>query len=148
MLPFKLGCFLINNYYFFIITLHNSSYSTELKFPCPMMGHKHEVSKYTEFFELSPEDRWEKLEKGKICFSYLKPRGVCKLRICVNHPKVPKVMKCTQCALWAESKGMAPFSIFFCKRKGTWRMRAPLSELKSALEKYIGKRLRIKTCCL
>ena len=100
------------------------------------MGHKHKVSKCKEFFDLSPEDRWEKLEKGGMCFSCLKPRGVCKLRKCVNHPKVPKVLKC---ALWAESKGLALFSIFFCKRKKHGESRAPPSELKISLEKYIGK---------
>ena len=30
---------------------------TELQFPCPMTGHKHEVSKCKEFFDLSPKDR-------------------------------------------------------------------------------------------
>ena len=115
---------------------------TELKFPCPMNGHKHEVSKCKEFFYLSPEDRWEKLEKGRMCFSCLKPRGVCKLRKCVNHPKVPKVLKWAQYALWAESKGLAPFSIFFCKRKEYGESRATPSELKIALEKYIGKLAR------
>ena len=39
----------------------------------------------------------------------------------------------------AESKGLAPFSIFFCKQKKHGDSRAPFSELKSALEKYIGK---------
>ena len=70
----------------------------ELKFPCPITGHKHKVSKCTEFYDLSLENRWEKLEKGRMCFSFLKPRGVCKLRKCVNHPKFPKALKCPQCA--------------------------------------------------
>ena len=34
---------------------------------------------------------------------------------------------------------MAPFSIFFCKRKEHGDSRAPLNDLENALEKYIGK---------
>ena len=81
----------------------------------------------------------EKLEKGRMFFFCLEPRGACKLRICVNHTKVPKALKGTHCASWAESKSLAPFSIFFCKRKEHGESRASPSEIKSALEKYIGK---------
>ena len=76
--------------------------SSNLKFPCSMMGHKHEVRKCKEFFDMSPTDRWEKLEKGRMCFSCLEPTEACKLKICVNHFKVPKALKCTQCASWEE----------------------------------------------
>ena len=37
------------------------------------------------------------------------------------------------------NKGLAPFSIFFCQRKDHGDSRAPPSELKSTLGKYIGK---------
>ena len=104
-----------------------------------MAEHRHEVSKCVEFFYLSPVDRWKQIENGRMCFSCLKPEKVCKSRKCTNYPSVPKVLKCADCALWAESKGLAPFSIFFCKRKEQGDSRAPLIELKSALEKYIGK---------
>ena len=79
------------------------------------MGHKHEVRKSKNFFYMSPRDRREKLEKGRMCFSCLEPRGVCKLRSCVNHFNVPKALKCAQCALWAESKSLAPLSNFFVR---------------------------------
>ena len=91
--------------------------STELKFSCPITGHKQEVSKCKEFFDMSPEDRWEKLKKGRMCFSCLKPRGVCKLRKCVNHPKVSKALKCTQCASWRESKGLARIAFSFVNKR-------------------------------
>ena len=90
-----------------------------LKFPCPMADYKHEVSKCTEFFALSPVDRWEQIYNGKMCFSCLKSKTVCKSRKCINHPNVPKALKCTLCASWVESKGLASFSIFFVN-KGTW----------------------------
>ena len=74
-----------------------------------------------------------------MCFSCLKPKGACKQRICINHSKLPKALKCPQGALWEESKSLAPISIFFCKQREHGESRASLSEIKSALEKYIGK---------
>ena len=82
---------------------------------------------------MSPKDRWEKLEKGRICFSCLEPRGTC-----ANHSKVPKDLKCVQCALWGEPKILALFRIF-CKRKEHGESRVSPSEIRGALEKYIGK---------
>ena len=37
-----------------------------LKFPCPLGSHKHEVSTCSELYNLTPLDRWEKIEKGRI----------------------------------------------------------------------------------
>ena len=51
---------------------------SEPKFPCPLTGHKHEMRKCKEFFYMSPRDRWEKSEKGRMCFSSLKPKTICK----------------------------------------------------------------------
>ena len=49
-----------------------------LKFPCPVGNHKHEVSTCPDFFNFSPMDRWEKIEKRRMCYSCLKPKNVCK----------------------------------------------------------------------
>ena len=40
-----------------------------VKFACPFTNHKHEVSTCAEFFSLIPLERWEKIEKGRTCFS-------------------------------------------------------------------------------
>ena len=88
---------------------------------------------------MSPRDRWEKLQKDRICFSCLEPRGTCKPRICANYSKVRKNLKCAPCAISAEPKNLAPFSIFFCKRKEHGELRASPREIKDALETYIGK---------
>ena len=64
-----------------------------------------------------------------MCFSCLKPSNSC----------VPEVLKCADCASWVVSKGLAPFSIFFCKQKEHGESRALLVELKTELEKYLGK---------
>ena len=74
-----------------------------------------------------------------MCFSCLKQNNICKSRRCTNDTSVPEVLKCAVCASWAGSKGLAPFSIFFCKRKEYGASRAPLAELKRGLERYIGK---------
>ena len=39
--------------------------SSSMKFPCPINGHEHEVSQCLDFFKLSPDDRWNSLEKGR-----------------------------------------------------------------------------------
>ena len=88
---------------------------------------------------MSPKDRWEKLGKGRMCFSCLNPRGACNLRSCVNHINVPTILKCSQCASWSEPNNLAPFSIFFCKRKEHGEFRASPNEIKEALDDYIGK---------
>ena len=51
---------------------------TKLKFLCPVVHHDHEVKKCKEFFDMSPRERWEKLEKNRMCFSCLGPRKACK----------------------------------------------------------------------
>ena len=81
------------------------------KFPCPMATNKHEVSKCVEFAP-SPLDRWEQIDKGRMCFSCLKPKTIYKSRKCTSYGNVPKVLKWAVCASWVESKGLA--------HRGTW----------------------------
>ena len=83
-----------------------------------------------QLHNLSPLDRWEKIEKGRMCFSCLKPRSICKTRNCNNVASVSEILKCTFCASWVVSKRLAPFSIFFCKQKQHGDSRAPLADLK------------------
>ena len=69
-----------------------------LKFPCPFDTCKHEVSKCSEFFNLTPLDRWEKIEKIRMCYSCLKPKTVGKGKKCNNVGSVPEVFKmCSLC---------------------------------------------------
>ena len=74
-----------------------------------------------------------------MCYSCLKPKTICKGRKCHHVSSVPEVLKCAICASWAESKGLALFSIFFCKQKQNGDSRAQLTDLQKELEKYIGK---------
>ena len=45
------------------------------KFPCPLQNHDHKIASCTEFFTLTPKDRWFKISKGRICYTCLKPKG-------------------------------------------------------------------------
>ena len=69
-----------------------------LKFPCPVGNHKHEVSTCPDFFNFSPMDRWKKIEPGRMCYTCLKPKNVCKSRKCDNIASIPEVLKCAICA--------------------------------------------------
>ena len=82
-----------------------------------MAEYKHEISKCAECFALSPLDRWEHMYMGRMCFSCLKPKTICKSRNCTGYENVPNVLNCAICASWAESKGLASFSIFFVNEK-------------------------------
>ena len=72
-----------------------------LRFPCRLVDHIHEMSKCTEFFNLTPLDRWEQIEKFRMSYSCLKRKTVCKGKKCLNVNGVPEVLKCVVCAFWA-----------------------------------------------
>ena len=88
-------------------------YQAGLKFPCPLSNHQHEMSTCAELFSLSPGDRWNKMEKGKICYACLAPKDVCINRRCSFEAKVPESLKCQGCASWAQPKNLAPLSVLF-----------------------------------
>ena len=115
------------------------SYPQSLKYPCPIANHKHEITTCAEYFAYSPAERWAKIDKGRICYCCLKPKSICQSRRCSNEATVPEVLKCLVCAEWAATNGMAPVSIFYCKRREHGQTRAPISEIKASLEKYLGK---------
>ena len=114
-------------------------YRAGLNFPCPLSNHQHEMSMCAEFFSLSPGDRWNKMEKGQICYSCMAPKDVCVNRRCSFEAKIPETLKCQGCAVWAQPKNLAPLSVFFCRRKEHAVMRAPFNEMKKDLEQYLGK---------
>ena len=114
-------------------------YRADLKFPCPLSNHQHEMSTCAEFFSLSPGDRLNKMEKGRICYSCMAPKDVCVNRRCSFEAKIPESLKCQGCAVWAQPKNLAPLSVFFCRKKEHATLRAPFNEMKRDLEQYLGK---------
>ena len=80
----------LDNLYKFDTWLAKSGkwWDQNLKFPCPIEAHRHELFQCPSFMGMSPKERHEKL-KGRICRTYLKPGGVCmKGKKCGS--KVPK----------------------------------------------------------
>ena len=69
-------------------------YLPNLRFPCPLAGHSHEVSTCEEFFSFNPTERWNKMDKGKLCYTCLSPKDVCVNRRCELSEKVPETLKC------------------------------------------------------
>ena len=121
-------------------SFHNKKwYSPNLKFPCPIGKHQHELNTCAEFFAMNPVERWNKMDKGKICYSCLAPKDVCTTRRCSRESRVPESLKCHGCAPWASSKNLAPFSILFCRNKEHAGLRADFKDIKRDLEKYMGK---------
>ena len=51
---------------------------SNMKFPCPINGHKHEMTSCSEFFAMSPKERWSGIERRRFCYTCLKPKTVCK----------------------------------------------------------------------
>ena len=76
-----------------------------LKFSCPLGNHKHKGSTCAVFSNLTPLDRWKKIEKGRMCYSCLKPKTVYKGRKCNNVSSIPEVLKCAICAPFDSETG-------------------------------------------
>ena len=90
------------------------------KFPCPLQNHDHEIAACPEFLILTPKDGWNKIPKGRIYYTCLKPKGtnsVCKTRRCNEEKTIPQVLLCPACTPWAAAKGWASFSILMCRKK-------------------------------
>ena len=122
------------------VSFHNKHwFDPALKFPCPIGNHKHELNNCAEFFAYNPIERWNKMEKGKVCYTCLKPKISCNSKRCSNEAAVPENLKCKECSNWASKQGLAGFNILFCKNKEHVSSRAAFSLLKKDMEKYIGK---------
>ena len=110
-----------------------------LKFPCPLGTHKHELSKCSEFLQMSPDDRWNKIERRRICFTCIQPKSVCNGKRCIVQESVPIGLLCKGCELDAVAKGWAPLNILLCRKKEHAQLRAPWGDIRKDLEKYFGK---------
>ena len=66
--------------------------SLKMKFPCALEGHEHEVSQCLDFFRLSPDERWKNVGRIRVCYTCLRPRLVCKEKVCSCYEKVPEVL--------------------------------------------------------
>ena len=124
----------------FATSYHNTKwYQAGLKFPCPLRNHQHEVNTCAEFFSFSPAERWSKMERGKICYTCIRPKDQCSTKKCTLDTKTPETLKCQGCAPWAQANKLAPLNILFCRKREHASLRASFPEMKKDLEKYLGK---------
>ena len=85
-------------------------YQPGLKFPCPVKRHNHEIADCKDFLSMSPEHRWNDIEKYRFCFTCLstclKPRDICMGRPCTFQSSVSEILICQSCALISQSKNL------------------------------------------
>ena len=114
-------------------------FNSNWRFPCPLGGHDHELASCKEFLSLSPAEKISRVEKGRICYTCLKPRGPCKGRNCSRQDNIPQELICPGCRSYAQAKGYSPLSILVCNRAQHAELRAPYNEIRSKFEEYFGK---------
>lgn len=111
----------------------------DLKFPCPMKGHEHELSTCAEFFQQTPtQRRLEPKRTGRrICWCCLRPTAVCK-KSCVGNVAISQVLQCPGCAEIAGKTGnMAPLTVFFCSKPEHDKLKPNAGVLCKELKKYL-----------
>ena len=114
-------------------------YAPNARFPCPLDGHKHEMSECVNFLSMTPSERWEKTKKNRICYACLRPKLVCVGRTCTFTATVPETLVCQGCVDFAKLNGWAPFSILMCKKGAHEALRVKYGDVKKQLDKYLGK---------
>ena len=83
-----------------------------LKFPCPMENHNHELGTCESFLSIEGSARL-KHSKRKLCFTCLGPWSRCFPK-CTNSAKVPKELLCRECLDNSKSSLKDPFSVLLC----------------------------------
>ena len=114
---------------------------SNMKFPCPINGHKHEMTSCSEFFAMSPKERWSGIERRRFCYTCLKPKTVCKNNRCSFEKKVNKLLLCPGCEESAQRNNWSPLNILMCRRREHTALRAPFEEIKTAFKKYFETKL-------
>ena len=115
-------------------------YQPGLRFPCPLKRHNHEMSDCKEFLAMHPKDRWEELDRFKICLTCLRPGDVCPTRPCTHYTSVPENLICQPCGVQAESRTppLSPLNILLCRKKAHASSRAPPDQIHQQFSKYFG----------
>ena len=104
-------------------------YQSGLKFPCPIKRHNHEMADCKDFLSMSPEHRWNDIEKYRFCFTCLRPCDICNSKPCIFLLSVPKVLICQSCVVTSQSLPWSPLNILMCQRKAHATARAPTEKI-------------------
>ena len=93
-----------------------------------------------EFLTMHPRDRWEQIEKYKICLTCLRPRDVCTTRPCSHISSVPEILICQLCSATTQYKKvkLTPLNILMCRKKPHAESRAPPEMIHQQFSKYFG----------
>lgn len=116
----------------------NRWWKNGLAFPCPMVGHEHELNSCKEFFSLTPgERRSQALTSGRrVCWCCLRPTAICN-KTCGRMINIPDALKCPECAIVANAKGIAPLNVLYCVRQEHDSKKPPPQLLVKELRKYL-----------
>ena len=108
-------------------------YAPNARFPCPLEGHKHEMSECVTFLSMKLSERWDQTRKNRICYACLHPKLVSIGRTCTFEASVPDILVCQGWVEFSKKNCWAPFSIFMCKKESHETLRAQYTEVKKQL---------------
>ena len=93
-----------------------------------------------DFLSMSPEHRWDDIEKYRFCFTCLRPRDTCVGRPCPFQISDLEILVCQPCALNSQSKNLQwnPLNILMCRKKAHAASRAPTEKIHEQFSKYFG----------
>ena len=111
----------------------NKNQKVDLKFPCPIPGHKHELGECKSFFSARHKKRMV-LAEGKCCFTCLKPFRNCKPKC---KTKVPDALICKGCVPEAAKIDKTPLNVILCPR-AEHKEDIDETEVQNSLEKYLA----------
>ena len=111
---------------------------SQLKFPCILYGHNHQISECREFFFKSPKERFENLKKFdfKYCVICLQS-GTCNSSRCSNWKEIPNILICKECKKnsFKHQSSKKVYSVLYCFNQN--HSKPSNSEIISALKNYI-----------
>ena len=112
-------------------------WNRDLRFPCPILEHEHELTSCNEFFQMTPKERQEK-SRGRICKTCFKAGGDCIVKDSKCTTPVPVNLLCNGCVAFTRNKRFSPHNILFCNSQHPTHSKPSQGELKKVLEKYFG----------
>ena len=91
-----------------------------------------------DFLSMSPEHRWNDIEKYRFCFTCLRPCHICNSKPCILLSSVLEVLICQSCVETSQSLPWSPLNILMCRRKAHAAARTPTEKIHDQFSKYFG----------
>ena len=112
--------------------------TSQLKFPCILDGHKHQLNECREFFFKSPKERIEERKKFayRHCLVCLQSSDLCNSKRCSNIEHIPTELVCKECKKIAKTNPRrSVYSVLFCFNPQ--HTKPSNLELLKAIENYV-----------